>query len=111
MESEVAALTSSAERLAKCGGILTARGRAGADLLDLRMADPPSGHQKNSADSAVSEDLRAWVYPYHQLAAPLKTAQGLHELLTESSDTDMAKELDDMTNLWIGYRCVRSQTS
>ena len=83
----------------KCGGIFDIEGKREAlNSLDLRMADPSFWSNQEEAQRTLQEvkTLRAWVDPYDKLEAQLKTAQELHELLTESSDTDMEKELDDM---------------
>jgi peptide chain release factor 2 len=83
----------------KCGGIFDIEGKRGSlTSLDLRMADPSFWSNQEDAQRTLQEvkTLRAWVDPYDKLEAQLNTAQELHELLTESSDTDMEKELDDM---------------
>jgi peptide chain release factor 2 len=99
-------LESGAERLQarpndsrKSGGIFDIEGKRGAlSSLDLRMADPSFWSNQEEAQRTLQQvkSLRAWVDPYEKLESRLATAKELHELLTDSSDTGMEKELDEM---------------
>jgi peptide chain release factor 2 len=83
----------------KCGGIFDIEGKREAlSSLDLRMADPSFWTNQEEAQKTLQDvkSLRAWVDPYDKLESKITTAKELHELLMESSDSDMEKELDDM---------------
>jgi hypothetical protein len=83
----------------KCGGIFDIEGKREAlSSLDLRMADPSFWNNQEEAQKTLSEvkSLRMWVDPYDKLEEKMTTAKELHELLSESSDPDMEKELDEM---------------
>jgi len=62
------------------------------------MADPAFWSSQDEAQRTLQEvkALRAWVDPYDKLESRLKSAEELHELLSESSDADLETELDQM---------------
>jgi peptide chain release factor 2 len=83
----------------KCGGIFDIDGKREALIsLDLRMADPAFWSNQDEAQRTLQEvkALRAWVDPYDKLESRLKSAEELHEMLSESSDADLEAELDEM---------------
>jgi peptide chain release factor 2 len=62
------------------------------------MAEPTFWSNQEDAQRILHEvkALRAWIDPYDKLEARLTSAEELHQLLTDSSDADLDKELDDM---------------
>ncbi len=99
LESELARSHRAPNVSRKFGGIFDIEGkRAALSSLDLRMADPSFWTKQDDAQRTLQEvkSLRAWTDPYDKLESKLTAAQELHELLSESSDTDMEKELDEM---------------
>ena len=62
------------------------------------MAEPSFWSSQDEAQRVLHEvkGLRAWVEPYDKLEKQLTSAQELHELLSESSDTELEQELDGM---------------
>jgi peptide chain release factor 2 len=62
------------------------------------MADPAFWSSQDEAQRVLQEvkALRAWVDPYDKLESRLKSAEELHQLLSESSDADLETELDQM---------------
>jgi peptide chain release factor 2 len=99
LESGVARWRAAPSVSRKCGGIFDIGGkRAELSSLDLRMADPSFWSNQEEAQRTLQEvkSLRAWIDPYDKLESRLTTATELHEMLAQSSDTDMERELDDM---------------
>jgi len=62
------------------------------------MADPAFWSSQDEAQRILQEvkALRTWVDPYDKLESRLKSAEELHQLLSESSDADLETELDQM---------------
>jgi peptide chain release factor 2 len=99
LESVVARWRTAPSVWRKCGGIFDIEGKREAlSSLDLQMADPGFWSNQESAQGTLQQvkALRAWVDPYDRLETRLASAQELHELLSESADSELETELDLM---------------
>lgn len=83
----------------KSGGIFDIGGKRDAlSTLDLAMADPAFWSNQEAAQRTLHEvkSLRAWVDPYDKLEQRFNGAEELHDLLSDTPDAELEKELDAM---------------
>jgi peptide chain release factor 2 len=83
--------------LLKCGGTFDLDGkRQQLTVHESRMTETDFWNRQESAQEVLKEvkALRNWIDPYDKLAARVKSAEELDELLRESPDADMSAELD-----------------
>ncbi len=81
----------------KCGGIFDIESkRHSLTALEARMSEPDFWNNQETAQVSVQEvkALRSWIEPYDKLDASLKSAGELDELLRDTPDTELEKELD-----------------
>ncbi|MFL5595689.1 MAG: peptide chain release factor 2 [Gemmatimonadaceae bacterium] len=85
------------ERLAELRGIFDIDGkRARLSVLDAAMADPGFWSDQEKAQATLQEvkTLRGWLDPYDKLTARIQSALELDELLQESPEPEMERDLD-----------------
>ncbi|HEY1951654.1 MAG TPA: peptide chain release factor 2 [Gemmatimonadaceae bacterium] len=90
-------LKQSRERLAECGGIFDIDGkRTRLSALEAEMADSGFWNNQEKAQATLQEvkTLRAWIDPYDKLNDRTVSALELDELLQDSPEPDMERELD-----------------
>ncbi|HJQ54433.1 MAG TPA: peptide chain release factor 2 [Gemmatimonadaceae bacterium] len=94
-------LKQSRERLAECGGIFDIDGkRARLSALEAEMADPGFWNNQEKAQTTLQEvkTLRGWVDPFDKLDGRVVSALELDELLQDSSEPEMERDLDTETS-------------
>jgi len=80
-----------------CGGIFDIDGkRARLSVLDAEMADPGFWNNQEKAQATLQETkaLRGWLEPYDKLTARVESALELDELLEDSPEPQMERDLD-----------------
>ncbi len=83
--------------LPKCGGIFDIETKRQAlTSLEARMSEPDFWNNQEAAQVSVHEvkELRGWLEPYDRLRSRIQSSQELDELLRDTPDADLEKELD-----------------
>ncbi len=85
----------------KCGGIFDIDGkRLQLSALEGRMAEVSFWTSQEAAQAVLQQVkvLRGWIEPHDRLAARVRSAEELDEMLRDSPDAEMAAELDSETD-------------
>jgi peptide chain release factor 2 len=83
--------------LPKCGGIFDIEAKRQAlTSFEARMSEPDFWNNQELAQSAVQEvkTLKGWIEPYDKLDGRIQSTKELDDLLRDTPDADLEKELD-----------------